>query len=146
VPRESTDGYANGFIPDSALCPLWQAPGQKLRADAAAALNAMSKYHAATAGGPLCVTDSYRSYSEQVALYEPKPGLAATPGTSEHGWGKARRWTSAAASSGSARTLPSGCRTTPAGSGSSTRPGPSPTAAARSHGTRSSAARGAWRR
>jgi LAS superfamily LD-carboxypeptidase LdcB len=35
------------------------------------------------------VTDSYRSYSEQVAVYHRKPGLAAVPGTSEHGWGKA---------------------------------------------------------
>jgi LAS superfamily LD-carboxypeptidase LdcB len=86
---ESTAGYANGFIPDSALCPLWQAPGEKLRADAAAAFNRMSQYHAATAGGPLCVTDSYRSYSGQVSLYRRKPSLAATPGTSEHGWGKA---------------------------------------------------------
>jgi hypothetical protein len=86
---ESTDGYANGFIPDSALCPLWQAPGHKLRADAAAAFNRMSQFHAATAGGPLCVTDSYRTYGEQVSLYGRKPGLAATPGTSEHGWGRA---------------------------------------------------------
>ncbi len=86
---ESTDGYPNGFLPDSALCPLWQAPGQKLRADAAASFNRMSQFHAASAGGPLCVTDSYRSYGEQVSVYERKPGLAATPGTSEHGWGKA---------------------------------------------------------
>lgn len=85
----STAGYANGFIPDSALCGLWQAPGQKLRADAAAAFNRMSQFHAATAGGPLCVTDSYRSYGGQVSVYSSRPGLAATPGTSEHGWGKA---------------------------------------------------------
>lgn len=86
---ESADGYANGFIPDAALCPLWQAPGEKLRPDAAAAFNRMSQYHAATAGGPLCVTDSYRSYAGQVSVYYRKPSLAATPGTSEHGWGKA---------------------------------------------------------
>jgi hypothetical protein len=86
---ESTDGYANGFIPDSALCPLWQAAGHKLRAAAASSFNRMSQYHAATAGGPLCVTDSYRTYGEQVSLYRRKPGLAATPGTSEHGWGNA---------------------------------------------------------
>lgn len=86
---ESTDGYANGFIPDSALCPLWQAAGHKLRADSAAAFNRLSQLHAATVGGPLCVTDSYRSYGEQVSVYRRKPGLAAAPGTSEHGWGKA---------------------------------------------------------
>jgi LAS superfamily LD-carboxypeptidase LdcB len=49
----------------------------------------MSQYHAATAGSPLCVTDSYRSYAEQVDVYQRKPGLAAVPGTSNHGWGQA---------------------------------------------------------
>ena len=85
----STAGQANGNLDPAALCPLWQAPGQRLRADAAAAFNRLSEYHAATVGGPLCVTDSYRSYSEQVAVYQSRPGLAAVPGTSEHGWGKA---------------------------------------------------------
>ena len=86
---ESTDGYANGFIPDSALCPLWEAAGHKLRAHAAEAFNRMSRFHAATVGGALCVTDSYRTYGEQVSVYRRKPGLAAAPGTSEHGWGNA---------------------------------------------------------
>jgi hypothetical protein len=86
---KSTDGQQNGNLDPASLCPLWMAPGQRLRGDAAAAFNRMSKYHAATVGGPLCVTDSYRSYSQQVSLYQRKPGLAAVPGTSEHGWGKA---------------------------------------------------------
>lgn len=85
----STAGQANGNLDPAALCPLWQASGQRLRADAAAAFNRLSEDHAATVGGPLCVTDSYRSYSEQVAVYQSRPGLAAVPGTSEHGWGKA---------------------------------------------------------
>jgi hypothetical protein len=85
----STAGQQNGNLDPASLCPLWQAPGHRLRADAAAAFNKMSKYHASTIGGPLCVTDSYRSYSEQVDLYQRKPGLAAVPGTSNHGWGQA---------------------------------------------------------
>jgi uncharacterized membrane-anchored protein YhcB (DUF1043 family) len=85
----STDGQQNGNLDPASLCPLWMAPGQRLRGDAATAFDKMSKFHAATVGGPLCVTDSYRSYSEQVALYRRKPGLAAVPGTSEHGWGRA---------------------------------------------------------
>lgn len=85
----STAGQANGNLDPSSLCPLWQAPGQRLRMDAAAAFKAMSQYHASTLGSPLCVTDSYRSYSEQVAVYHSRPGLAAVPGTSEHGWGEA---------------------------------------------------------
>ena len=86
---ESTAGYANGFLPNSALCPLWDAPGHKLTAAAAGAFNRMSQAYAASHGRGLCVTDSYRSYSEQVSVYHRKPGLAATPGTSEHGYGKA---------------------------------------------------------
>jgi hypothetical protein len=85
----STAGQQNGNLDPASLCPLWRAPGHRLRADAAAAFNKMSKYHAAVTGSPLCVTDSYRSYSEQVAVYESKPGLAAVPGTREHGWGQA---------------------------------------------------------
>jgi peptidoglycan hydrolase CwlO-like protein len=85
----STAGQANGNLDPSSLCPLWRAPGHKLRADAAGAFNAMSRARAAASGGPLCVSDSYRSYSEQVSVYHRKPGLAAVPGTSNHGWGLA---------------------------------------------------------
>ena len=85
----STAGQANGNLDPASLCPLWSAPGERLRADAAAAFNAMSQSKATTTGSPLCVSDSYRSYSEQVAVYRSKPGLAAVPGTSAHGWGKA---------------------------------------------------------
>ncbi|MDX6287585.1 MAG: peptidoglycan DL-endopeptidase CwlO [Frankiales bacterium] len=82
-------GYPNGRIPESALCPLWGAPGHRLRADAANGFNKMSRTYAAHFGSPICVTDSYRSYAEQVRLKEAKPDLAATPGTSNHGWGLA---------------------------------------------------------
>jgi LAS superfamily LD-carboxypeptidase LdcB len=85
----STAGQSNGNLDPASLCPLWRAPGQSLRYDAAAAFNRMSQFHAATVGSPLCVSDSYRSYQDQVAVYRSKPGLAAVPGTSEHGWGKA---------------------------------------------------------
>lgn len=86
---QSGSGYANGFLPDAALCPLWGTAGFRLVGPAAAAFNAMSQFHAASVGAPLCVTDSYRSYGEQVSVYSRKPDLAATPGTSEHGWGRA---------------------------------------------------------
>ena len=48
----------------------------------------------ARAGIHLGVTDSYRPYDVQVRLAKQKGlysrgGLAATPGTSNHGWGKA---------------------------------------------------------
>jgi hypothetical protein len=84
-----TSGYANGEIPAAALCPLWGAPAQMLRGDAARAFTALSRSYAKVFGRPICVTDSYRSRSEQVTLYAAKPNLAARPGTSNHGWGTA---------------------------------------------------------
>jgi hypothetical protein len=81
--------YANGRIPLSALCPLWGVSGEYLRADAAYAFNRMSQAFASEYGTPLCVTDSYRPYSEQVQVYARSPDMAAKPGTSNHGWGTA---------------------------------------------------------
>lgn len=86
----SADGsYANGFLPPEMLCPLATAPGQQLAAQAAAAFDRLSQQHRADLGTPLCVTDSYRSYPAQVAVFAAKPSLAATPGRSQHGWGLA---------------------------------------------------------
>lgn len=82
-------GYPNGKLPVSLLCPLWGAPGHFLRADASHAFEKMSKAYARETGKPLCVTDSYRNYSTQVSLKQRKPRLAARPGTSNHGWGRA---------------------------------------------------------
>lgn len=85
----STAGYPNGQIPTTALCPLWGTSGQVLRADAAAAFNAMSRAYAEVFSAPICVTDSYRDYPSQVAVAAAKPTLAAVPGSSNHGWGVA---------------------------------------------------------
>jgi hypothetical protein len=82
-------GFPNGELPTAALCPLWGTSGALLRADAAASFDAMSKAYGAQFGEPLCVTDSYRSFPEQVAVRAAKPTLAAVPGTSNHGWGVA---------------------------------------------------------
>jgi hypothetical protein len=85
----STDGFPNGQVPTDLLCPLWGTSGHILRADAAAAFNALSREYAKTFSAPLCVGDSYRSYEEQVVLRAIKPTLAAVAGTSNHGWGVA---------------------------------------------------------
>jgi peptidoglycan hydrolase CwlO-like protein len=82
-------GQANGFLDPATLCPLSYAPGQSLSAAAAEAFNRMTEHAKATTGSPLCVTDSYRPYADQVRVYSTKPGLAAVPGTSNHGWGLA---------------------------------------------------------
>jgi len=92
VPSTAGDSdalYVNGFIPDTLLQPLSSAPGQRLRPQPAAAFDAMSLAYARSPGTPLCVTDSYRSYAAQVDLFRRKPSLAATPGTSNHGLGRA---------------------------------------------------------
>ncbi|HTL24550.1 MAG TPA: M15 family metallopeptidase [Mycobacteriales bacterium] len=85
----STGGMSNGQLDPAALCPLWKAPGQRMRTDASRWFDKMSVYHWRKTGKPLCVTDSYRSYARQVDVYRRKPGLAAVPGTSRHGWGLA---------------------------------------------------------
>ncbi|MFC3689844.1 M15 family metallopeptidase [Aquipuribacter hungaricus] len=84
--------YGNGKIPASALKEigvgqhtLW-APA----ADAFAKMQAAAKADGITFG----VTDSYRSYEAQVDVARRKGlykngGLAAVPGTSQHGWGMA---------------------------------------------------------
>ena len=81
--------YPNGLFPPSALCPLWGAPGESLTPTAAAAFNALSKSYAAQTGEPLCVTDSYRSLGDQISIKAKRGHFAATPGTSQHGLGRA---------------------------------------------------------
>ena len=93
-PASTCDGrlvgsQANGFLDPATLCPLSYAPGHTLSAPAAAAFNRLQEHAVATTGSPLCVGDSYRPYGAQVAVYRTKPGLAAVPGTSNHGWGLA---------------------------------------------------------
>lgn len=84
--------YGNGRIPATALAPLG-IDNHRLYAPAATAFRQMAA-DAAQAGVDIGVTDSYRSYDQQVALAEEKGlyrngGLAAVPGTSAHGWGLA---------------------------------------------------------
>jgi D-alanyl-D-alanine carboxypeptidase len=84
--------WQNGRLPESALVPLGHA-GQRLAAPAAAAFADLEA--AARADGiSFRVTDSYRSFDEQVDMARRKGlysegGLAAKPGTSQHGWGLA---------------------------------------------------------
>jgi zinc D-Ala-D-Ala carboxypeptidase len=83
---EHTSG--NGLIPDEDLCMLWDGES-KLRGDAAVALTGLNESFKAALGHDLCLSDSYRSLAMQRYLSYTKPGLAATPGRSNHGWGLA---------------------------------------------------------
>jgi len=84
--------YGNGKIPANALEKVGNT-GHKLWAPAAESLNRMVA-DAKAQGVKIGITDSYRSYEEQVDVARRKGlysqgGLAAKPGTSEHGWGMA---------------------------------------------------------
>jgi hypothetical protein len=81
--------YPHGQVPADELCALTFAPGHHLRADAAVALARLNIAYRAQFGHNLCLTDSYRTLAAQESLAARKPGLAARPGTSEHGMGLA---------------------------------------------------------
>ncbi|WP_418275416.1 M15 family metallopeptidase [Isoptericola jiangsuensis] len=85
---EATGAGTNGNIAASEMCALWDG-GPSIRADAAVALAHLNEAYRATFGESMCVTDGYRSYSQQVATKAAKGYLAAPPGTSNHGWGLA---------------------------------------------------------
>ncbi|WP_285709195.1 D-alanyl-D-alanine carboxypeptidase family protein [Microtetraspora sp. NBRC 16547] len=80
--------YPNGLLPKEYLCPLPQ-KGEELRADAAIAFADLNVAYKQRFGTPICVSDSYRSLADQQAVYYQRPGLAATPGKSNHGLGMA---------------------------------------------------------
>ena len=87
---EVAGDHANGQLPAEALCALPPEHGDhKLRPDAARALLRLGEAYEEWFEEPFCFTDSYRSLGSQQALAARKPGLAAVPGTSEHGWGLA---------------------------------------------------------
>lgn len=84
--------FGNGRIPSSRLQSVGLG-GHKLYAPAATNFVKM-RAAARAAGINLTITDSYRSYPQQVDLARRKGlysqgGLAATPGKSNHGWGLA---------------------------------------------------------
>jgi zinc D-Ala-D-Ala carboxypeptidase len=91
IPTELA-AYGNGKIPRSALEQVGNTH-HRLWAPAAESLTRMM-VDAKKDGVNIGITDSYRPYDEQVDLAKRKGlysqgGLAAKPGTSEHGWGMA---------------------------------------------------------
>ena len=88
----SLAAFGNGNVPATALTPIRQS-GHRLYAPAAAAWDGLVTAAAAD-GVSIRITDSYRSYDQQVDLVNRKGlysegGLGARPGTSNHGWGLA---------------------------------------------------------
>ena len=81
--------FQNGRIPAAALCPVRTAPGHLLECSAALAFDRLNAAFRARFGYDVTVNDAYRSYERQVELKRSLGSKAATPGTSNHGWGKA---------------------------------------------------------
>ena len=82
--------YGNGQVPANALAPVG-ATGHRLWTPAASAFETLLSA-AQGDGVDIGITDSYRTYDSQVDLAQRKGlyaegGLAAVPGTSDHGWG-----------------------------------------------------------
>lgn len=91
-PPAELQAYGNGRIPTDRLESIGIG-SHKLYAPAAQAFKQMVQA-ARSEGVTIGVTDSYRTYDQQVSLAQRKGlysqgGLAATPGTSNHGWGLA---------------------------------------------------------
>ncbi|GCD20024.1 D-alanyl-D-alanine carboxypeptidase family protein [Cellulomonas algicola] len=82
-------GYSNGKIPLGALRALSWASSQYLHPGAAADFERLNASYKARFGRNIAVTDAYRDYAAQVSVKARKGKFAATPGTSNHGWGKA---------------------------------------------------------
>ena len=92
-PLPGCDGEArvsgsNGLIPASDLCTLWDGKNM-LRGDAAVALAELHEVFKVAFGRDLCISGTYRSLGDQRRVAALRGGLAATPGTSNHGWGLA---------------------------------------------------------
>lgn len=82
-------GHENGKIPEDELANVEFDNSHKLREDAVEKLSELNEAYKEQFGQDISITDSYRSYEEQVDIKERKPDLAAEPGTSNHGWGLA---------------------------------------------------------
>jgi hypothetical protein len=88
---EAMQAAGNGKLPDALLSPI--AEGHRLAKPAAGAFLRMQSA-AKKDGVTIGITDSYRTYDEQVDVAARKGiygqgGWAAVPGTSNHGWGMA---------------------------------------------------------
>lgn len=85
---DNAKSHSNGDVPAGELCRL-PVSGHLLHPDAARGWWKLNQNFTRRFDRGICVTDSYRSYEAQSAVYGAKPGLAAVPGTSNHGWGVA---------------------------------------------------------
>lgn len=81
-------GVANGYL-GSLVATIPGGNGRQLRIDLIPQTVALMAAFEARFGVPLRITDGYRDFAGQVAAKAAKGIYAATPGTSNHGWGQA---------------------------------------------------------
>ena len=79
----------NGKLPSELLKKSKHHKWAKFLVDVVDAYDKLHDAFKAHFGKDLILTDHYRTYSAQVDLKSRKPKAAATPGTSNHGWGLA---------------------------------------------------------
>ena len=84
-----TSTYTNGRLPTSELCALSWDPVEALECTAAYDLEVLNRAFRAKWGYDIPLNDTYRDYETQVEFKKIYGYLAATPGTSNHGWGHA---------------------------------------------------------
>ena len=79
----------NGRLSASSLCPLWQ-KGKQLQPEAAGAITVMNQDYRAVFGHNMCLSRRGIARSRSsISVKATRGYLAATPGTSMHGWGLA---------------------------------------------------------
>lgn len=81
-------GEENGKLAADHLCLLPDGTNY-MRADAAQNFAQLNEQFKATFGRDICVYEGYRSYADQIAIRAKRGYLAASPGTSMHGYGVA---------------------------------------------------------
>lgn len=81
--------YSNGRIPTAHLCTLSWDSSERLLCQAADDLERLNRAFRARYGTNIPINDSYRDYDGQVRAKQLYGNLAATPGTSNHGWAAA---------------------------------------------------------
>jgi len=78
---------SNGRLSAASLCRLWN--GLVLEPEAAIAFAALDEHFKSVFGRDMCLDQTYRTLAQQYSTKASRGYMAATPGTSMHGWGLA---------------------------------------------------------
>ncbi|MCF4121474.1 M15 family metallopeptidase [Antribacter sp. KLBMP9083] len=79
----------SGHLDAAELAPIPWDPSYSVRADLVPGLVAMDAAYQQAFGGHLKISSAYRTFDDQLAVYDPSSPIAAPPGCSNHGLGVA---------------------------------------------------------